>query len=155
LSYKNANESYRKQKVMTASRLELVVMLYDGVIKNVTIGKRAIEKRDVQAAHDKLTRAQEIVSALMESLDLTISMSKELVRLYDYLLHAIGDANMKKDAAALDPVLEMLAELRGVWKQIADMPVDALSANAEDSAPAEPEQPVSGQTPPPVQAAAV
>jgi len=116
----NPGEAYRRQNIMTASPLELIVMLYDGIKKNITLAQKAIKRRDVSAAHDKLIKAQAIVNELMGSLDLSISMSGDLMKLYEFMLHELGQANIKKDADRLDSVLEIVGELREAWQEICD-----------------------------------
>jgi len=113
-----AQDVYRRQDILTAGSVELIVMLYDGLKKNVVLGRRAIEKRDLQGAHRCLMKAQDIVSELMTSLDMSYEISEELLSLYGFALRNLAEANVKKDAAPLVPVLEMVDELRDAWKEI-------------------------------------
>ena len=111
-------DAYRRQDILTANSVDLIVMLYDALKKNIVLGKRAIMKKDPQSAHKHLMKAQDIVSELMKSLDMNYEISDELLSIYSYALRNLAEANIKKDAEPLTPVLEMVDELRDAWKQV-------------------------------------
>ena len=132
LSLKKAQENYRKHDVLTANPLDIVIMLYDGIRKNITLARRAIERKDMVSAHNKLIKAQDIVNELINCLDLSIPLSEDLLRIYDFILHSLGEANLKKDASSLGDVLEITENLRGAWHE--------LSQSVRDGALTEPEE---------------
>ena len=111
-------EAYRRQDVLTANSLDLVVMLYDALKKNLVLGKRAIAKQDVHGAHKHLMKAQEIVSALINSLDMNYQISEDLLSLYEFILRNTEEANVHKNAEQLEPLIEMVDELRSAWDTI-------------------------------------
>jgi flagellar protein FliS len=111
-------DEYRKQQALTASPVELIIMLYDGLKKNIVLGQRAIGKNDVQKAHNYLIKAQDIVSELIKSLDMNYEVSKELMDLYQFMLENLMDANVKKDAEILNPVIDMVESLREAWREV-------------------------------------
>ena len=109
---------YRKQDVMTAGPVDLIVMLYDALKKNIVLGKRSIVKKDVPSAHKFLIKAQMILTELINSLDMNYQISEELLELYEFALKSITDANMQKVTEPLDPVIEMVDSIREAWKEI-------------------------------------
>jgi len=111
-------DAYRKQDIMTASSVDLIIMLYDAMKKNIVLGKRAIAKKDVQSSHKYLIKAQEIVSELINCLDMNYPISEELLAIYDFILRNVEEANIQKNEAPLEPVSEMIDSLRGAWKEI-------------------------------------
>jgi len=111
-------DAYRKQDIMTANSIDLIVMLYDALKKNIILGKRGILKHDVQFAHKHLIRAQEILSELINSLDMSYPISDELMALYEFALSNIEDANMHKHEEPLVLVIEIVDSLREAWKEI-------------------------------------
>ena len=46
----NAQEVYRQQKILTASPMELILMLYDGIRKDLLQAQIAIEKEYADGA---------------------------------------------------------------------------------------------------------
>ena len=111
-------DAYRRQDVMTAGPVDLIVMLYDGLKKNIVLGKRGIIKKDIAGAHKYLMKAQMILTELINSLDMNYEISEELLDLYEFALRNLTEANMHKDAEPLDPVIEMVESIRDAWKEI-------------------------------------
>ena len=111
-------DAYRKQDVMTAGPVDLIVMLYDALKKNIVLGKRGIIKKDVPGAHKHLMKAQMILTELINSLDMSYEISGELLELYEFALRSIADANLHKDLEPLDPIIEMVDSIREAWKEI-------------------------------------
>jgi flagellar protein FliS len=111
-------DAYRRQDVLTASPVDLVIMLYDALKKNIILGRRGIEKKDIEGAHKHLVKAQEIITELINSLDMNYQISEELLDIYEFALRSVAEANIKKDAEPLAPVLEMVDSIREAWKEI-------------------------------------
>ena len=114
-------DAYRRQDVLTAGPVDLIVMLYDALKKNIVLGKRGIAKNNVQIAHKHLIKAQLILTELINSLDMSYQISEELLELYNFALKNIADANMHKDEEPLEPVIEMVDSIREAWKEISTM----------------------------------
>ncbi len=117
-SVANAYERYRTQGVLTASPVDLIVMLYEKCIKDLRQAEFALEKRNYSDANKCFKQAQDILIELMGSLDLQFDIAKHLMTLYEYMLHEIVECNIKKDAGGLRPVIEQLDSLRDAWAQI-------------------------------------
>jgi len=111
-------DAYRKQDVLTAGPVDLIVMLYDALKKNIVLGKRGITKKDIPSAHKHLIKAQMIVTELINSLDMNYQISDELLELYEFALKSLADANLHKDAEPLDPIIEMVDSIRDAWKEV-------------------------------------
>jgi len=114
-------DAYRKQDVLTAGPVDLIVMLYDALKKNIVLGKRGIEKKDVPGAHKCLMKAQMILTELINSLDMNYEIADELLSLYEFALKSIADANLHKDTEPLEPIIEMVDSIREAWKEISGM----------------------------------
>jgi len=93
-------------------------MLYDALKKNMILGKRGIIKLDYDSAHRHLMKAQEIVAALINSLDMNYQISEDLFAIYEFIIRSTEEANVRKDAAALEPLIEIIEELRSAWDEI-------------------------------------
>jgi len=114
-------DAYRKQDVLTAGPIDLIVMLYDALKKNIILGKRGIEKKDVPGAHKSLMKAQMILTELINSLDMNYEISDELLSLYEFALKNIADANLHKNTEPLEPIIEMVDSIREAWKEISGL----------------------------------
>jgi flagellar protein FliS len=116
----NPQELYRRQGVLTASPIELIVLLYDGLRKDMVLAQRSIAKGDMEGAHRNLIKSQDIVTELLNSLDMNFEISEELAHIYDFILRHLEEANLKKDGTLIGEALELVEELRGAWKEISE-----------------------------------
>ena len=115
--------SYQQTDILTASPMELIVMLYDECI-------RTLEKAEAAFAEDgpsripevgkHLLHAQDIICELAVSLDMENGgeIAENLHRLYDFAISHISTANVKQKVQPVRDVMGMMKELREAWQQI-------------------------------------
>ncbi|MUT65012.1 flagellar export chaperone FliS [Paenibacillus sp. NEAU-GSW1] len=120
-------QAYQQSSVQTASRGQLVIMLYEGAIRFTRAGAESIRNRNYESANTNLKKAQSVINELIASLDRSFEISNDLVRIYEYMLHLLIQSNIKKDAAPAMEVIGHLTELRDAWKQI----MKGTSANVQ------------------------
>lgn len=119
----NKLNAYRVNAVSTASAENLVVMLYDGAIRFMGMAIRAFDKEDPLdfnlAVHTNITKTQAIVRELSRSLDPEKAgeLGESLISLYDYFDNRLQEANIHKDKAIIEEVLERVTELRDAWNE--------------------------------------
>ncbi|SNX53110.1 flagellar export chaperone FliS [Thermoanaerobacterium sp. RBIITD] len=106
---------YKQNSIMTASPEELVLMLYNGVIRFIEEAKLAIKDKNIEKAHNSIMRAQDIVLELMATLDMQYDISKNLYNIYEYISRRLVEANLKKDTEALDEVKTLVSDLKDTW----------------------------------------
>lgn len=114
----NPYSQYNKNKIMTASKAELTLMLYEGAIKFCNKAITAIENKDVQQAHDSILKVERIIQEFQITLDHKFEVSKEFDKVYDYIQWRLKQANAKKDTEILEEVLAHLRTLRDTWKEV-------------------------------------
>jgi flagellar protein FliS len=119
-AYANANNAYMNNQVMTASSTKLVVMLYDGAIRNLKLAKLAIGDKNIEKTNNSVIKAQRILSELMSTLNMEDGgeISRNLMALYQYMHQRTIRANIDKNAEILDEVIGYLVDLREAWSQI-------------------------------------
>lgn len=113
----NPYQAYKNNSILTASKEELTLMLYNGAVKFSNQVIEELEKRDMQKAHIYNIRAQDIVVELQATLDLKYPIGKELDVLYAFIIELLIDANVNKDIEKTTQAKEFLVELRDTWKQ--------------------------------------
>ena len=112
----NPYAQYRQTQVQTAAPEQLIVMLYDGVIKFGLKAKECIANRDMAGANAALIRVQDIISELQLSInDEAGEIAQQLRSLYDYFYRRALDANLAKDVAIIDEIVNMVRDLRSTW----------------------------------------
>lgn len=114
----NPYAAYQNSKIMTASPAELILMLYDGAIKFCNIAIAAIEKNDIEKAHNNIIKTERIIIEFQTSLDNKYEVAKDFNNVYNYLLKRLREANIKKDAEILEEVLTHLRTMRDTWKEV-------------------------------------
>jgi flagellar protein FliS len=127
-----AASSYLQTEVQSRTPLELVVMLYDGAIRFLSSARSAIERNDIAARREGISRALAVISELQSTLDMDQGgdMAKSLDSLYTYLNGRLIDASFKKDVQPIDEALKVLNTLRGAWADIAAQQPAAAPAQA-------------------------
>lgn len=111
-------QQYQRTQTQTASPVELIVMMYGGAIKFLTVAQQRIESGDTEAAHRSLVRAQEIILELMISVDVSVGpVGRNLFDLYEFMHKHLVEANVKKDAAMVGEVVSLMRELLQAWEQ--------------------------------------
>ena len=109
--------SYRTAKVMTASPLELILMMYEQLFELIPDIKNSIDKGSAAAAEPDAERAQAIVDELINSLDFSIELSKDIGAIYVYVRNLILEANIKFDADIWDQIESVMRPLYEAFKE--------------------------------------
>lgn len=111
--------AYKKTSVQTASREQILLMLYQAAIKNCKKAISAIDENDVAKKGEFIAKLQDIVIELNNSLDFEIGgdVARELSSLYDYVLYSSTQANIKIDKEPLEGCLNVLTTLYDGWAQ--------------------------------------
>ncbi len=111
--------AYKKTSVQTASKEQILLMLYQAAIKNCKKAIEAIDEKNIAKKGEYIGKMQDIVVELSNSLDFEIGgdVAKELASLYDYILYASTQANIKIEKSHLDGCLKVLNTLYDGWTE--------------------------------------
>ena len=136
----NPYQQYRSTRVETASRVDLVVMLYQGVVRFTRTAIAATERGDVRAAHTGYVRAQDVIAELIATLDHERGgeVAKQLLALYDYAFRRLVEANCKKDGVPAREVVQIFRDLGMAWQELAGRQRQAGPVAARPIVPAAP-----------------
>lgn len=112
---------YQQTQIMTSSRVQIVVLLYDAAVQSMELARHAIETNNLADKGRFLGRAISIVGELDCALDYEQGgeIARSLHRLYEYALAELVGANARNDARKLEGVLRCLNVLREAWREIA------------------------------------
>lgn len=108
---------YKQTSVTTASRGQVLLMLYEGCIRFCKQAIDATKKKDLAAKGTFILKMQDIINELAVTLDHNIGgdISRELERLYNFMIDQITEANLKNDPKPLETVLKLLETLHEGW----------------------------------------
>jgi flagellar protein FliS len=117
---KNPYNQYKQTQITTANQGKLIVMLYDGAIKFLTIALENMEPKKYDIVNTNIIKAQDIVTELLLSLNMDEGgeISRNLFSLYMYFKKQLLEANIKKDPQIITHLIKLLKELREAWDQI-------------------------------------
>ena len=117
--------TYRANAVLTASPGQLVLMLYDGVLKALALARDAFDRqaedpRRIEAINQQLIRAQAILAELQSGLNMEAGgeFARTMDRLYEYHSRRLFEANLRKDVQPVIEVERLVGELREAWAQM-------------------------------------
>jgi flagellar protein FliS len=114
-------QNYIRQEVEGATKGKLVLLLYDGAIKFMRIAVLAIEEGKIPDAHNNIMKAQNIIYELMSSLNMDAGeISQNLLKLYDFMIWTLIEANRTKDKTKIESVASIMSELREAWKGVVE-----------------------------------
>lgn len=121
MTYDTASSTYREVDVLSSTPEQLLPMLYKHLLVNLRRAGLCIERRDIQGKFDSISKAADIVAELRGALDFEAGgdLSVQLSSLYGFWAKEISAAGSVLDAARLEPVAAMVAELYESWKSAA------------------------------------
>ena len=117
-----ADNPYLRDAVLTATPEQLQLMLYDGAIRFAMQGRDALEKKDYATSHDKLTRAQNIITEMQAGLnyDVNRELCERVASIYGFLFAKLVEGNVQRDLQAIDDALRVLRIERQTWQILVD-----------------------------------
>ena len=138
MGYQNAYTAYQKNNVSTASQGRLVVLLYEGAIKNLNGALKLfnaddkIEAKDMEQFGIFIQKTQAIITELQVSLDMEKGgeIAKNLMSLYVYFNEQLMSVIISHEKSKVQEVLKMVSDLAESWRTIANS-----NANAPASKP--------------------
>lgn len=129
---------YQTQSVLTTNPGNLVLMLYDGIIRFLNQAldddTRTNETERIQKMHTSISKAQNILVELRANLNFNAGgdYARDLDRLYDYYFRRLLQANLAKSIEPIHEVIRLVGELRSGWaemllKQSASEPISSVA----------------------------
>lgn len=111
-------DRYIAERVATASPQQLIKMLFDRAVAELHLAQQDLESGNRLAASPRLRKAQEIISELRCSLDLSAGqIATNLDELYGFAYSQLLEAVLDGDAGHVGDVIEILDPVRDAWNQ--------------------------------------
>jgi flagellar protein FliS len=110
--------AYRQTAVTTASKEQVLIMLYEAAIKHLKKASECCQKNDLAGKGTAVGKAHDIINELSNSLDFQVGgeVAKNLERLYSFMVDQIVQGNMNNDADKFDQARKMMETLLEGWK---------------------------------------
>ncbi len=114
---------YQKANIETASKEQILIMLYDGAIQFLNKAKIAMNAKEIENTHNNLMGAQRIIREFINTLDRDVApqLADNLTSLYEYFIRRLIEANVKRKIEPIDEVLGYLKNLKATWEKAIEL----------------------------------
>lgn len=122
----------------TVPKTRQVVMLYDGIIRNLQQAREAMKENKIEERYKKLSKAQEIITGLQMSLDFDsgAEAAQVLYDFYSFMDSRIMRLHRSNNADECEAVIQEFKQMRELWNTIDQQqgqPADASAPPAADT----------------------
>ena len=117
--YTKGFQQYKEQSVDTMTQGELLLTLYDELVKRLTRAEIALEKQEYDVMGESVDRSNEIINYLRGTLDRSYEISKNLWKLYEFFGYELARVKYGRNAEELQRVKRMVCELRDAFRTAA------------------------------------
>lgn len=115
--YQDGYQQYKMQSVNTMTRGEMLLLLYDELIKRLTRAELALEKEDYELFDASVRRSGEIVQYLRDTLNTEFSISRDLQRMYGFFLYELGRLQASRKKAVIEELRPLVIDLRDAFRE--------------------------------------
>ena len=126
------------QAVETTPPARQIVMLYDGILRQIAKARAAIEDRRINDRFVAVQKATLILEALQGCLDHEKGgdIAPQLDRLYTHYIFRLQAINLEDNPAICDELHTQISELRASWASIAEAkPAPNTAGKPSDRSP--------------------
>jgi len=131
--------AYQEAAVRNASSVELVVMLYAILARDLYDAISAMENGKIEERSARLKHGLLVLQQLEGTLDFEQAgdFAKNLSRFYSMLRSQILKAQIEQDPAILRELIQFVFSVREAWEEISNRPAAPSEASAAPGLPAE------------------
>lgn len=109
-------QQYKEQSIYTMTQGELLLVLYDELVKRLTRAEMALDKQDYEAMEPLVQRGIDIIRYLDETLDFDYAISSNLHPLYNFFCYELSRVIVGRNQTELTRVRTMTAGLRDAFR---------------------------------------
>ena len=110
-------QGYKEQGINDMNPGELLLLLYDELVKRLLRAGLALDKKDYGLFEASVDRSLDILRYLDDTLDMQYPISRNLNRLYDYFSYELNRVKAGRNKTELDRVKTMAGELRESFRE--------------------------------------
>lgn len=114
--YTKGFQQYKEQSVDTMTPGELLLTLYDELVKRLTRAELALDSQDYTLLETTVDRSMDIVHYLNDTLDRSYPISRELAKMYEFFCYELVRVKIGRNRTELERVKRMVGELRDAFR---------------------------------------
>ncbi len=108
---------YQEQSLDTMTSGELLIMLYDGLLKKLIQAQLLMNEKKFNESAIVVDKCLDIVHYLQNTLDYNYPISRELNRLYEFFCFTLMRVKIGRNGNELERIKRHVTELRDSFKQ--------------------------------------
>jgi flagellar protein FliS len=117
----NGYQQYKTQAVNTMTASEMLLLLFDELVKRLTRAELALEVKDQDLFKQSVIRSREIVQYLKMTLNRSYAISRELSAMYDFFIFELGRIEAGRNPKVIEELRELVEELREAFREASRM----------------------------------
>ena len=108
-----------QSELAVADAHRVIQLLMQGCLERLAQAKGAIERKDLEAKAESISKSMAIINGLQDSLDMSFGeVPQNLASLYDYMKERLMDASRHLDISAIDEVMQLMITIKSGWDAI-------------------------------------
>lgn len=111
----NPYQKYKEEAVMTMTQGEMLLLLYDELLKRLRAAELLAQKEDYENYEAQLVRASDIIRYLRATLDFQYPISRELNQMYDFFMVELSRIKVSRKADQIEGLKSLVTELRDAF----------------------------------------
>ena len=115
--YAKGLEQYKAQSVNMMTQGEMLILLYDELIKRLKKAEILMKNEDFTASEKEVSRCQDIIAYLSHSLDRKYPVSGNLAQMYEYFTYEMIRLKAGRKLEVIHEVIPLVEELRDAFQQ--------------------------------------
>ncbi|MGB6728072.1 MAG: flagellar export chaperone FliS [Terracidiphilus sp.] len=123
-------DTYRQHALDGASAVDLVVALYDGIVRFLYAAMRAVDRGDAEGRRIAVKRALDIIIHLQARLRMDVggAPAKALSEFYAAIFAQILQGSQSASNAKFSHAIDCVKSVREAWRQVARDPAANMGA---------------------------
>lgn len=109
-------QQYKEQSINTMTPNELMLMLFDELVKRLTRAELALQAQNFDLFDTSVERSIDIIRYLDDTLDRQYPISTDLHRMYDFFIYSLNRIRYGRNLEELQRVKPMIVELRDTFR---------------------------------------
>lgn len=115
--YEQYKEQYKEQSINSMTKGEQLILLFDEVVKSLVKTEIAINEDNYELLDSSIQKATDIIRYLIEILDMSIPISQDLYRMYDFFLYEFSRIKAGRKVETVLEVKDMVVDMRDAFKE--------------------------------------
>lgn len=110
-------EQYKERSINSMTKGEQLILLFDEVVKSLVKTEIAINENNYELLDASIQKATDIIRYLIDILDMSIPISQDLYRMYDFFLYEFSRIKAGRKVETVLEVKEMVVDMRDAFKE--------------------------------------